>query len=403
MERCELMTLLFLHGMALAAWFVPMGAVLESADLGSLTPFAFAASAVAALLSPLFFGAMADRSVPPMQVLRWLSLGTAVLVGIVAWGIEAQWNRWSILLGIQLQSMLSVPTTSLTGSIVFARLSNSQRQFGSIRALGTLGWMAGCWLVSLLQLDASPRTFQVSALLWIVLSAYTLLLPKGQSLASGIGRWSLRERFGLDAWSLLKIPEHRVIFVTAALIAVPFAAFYPYTPVHMSDLGLRRTSAWMSLGQVAEVGVMFAIGGILTRWRLQWVILIGLVCGLFRYALYALNAPLPVLLGVGLHGFAYTFTYTSAQIYLAKEIDAAWRTRAQALLSMMTGGLGNLIGYLFTGGWYHYCDARGDTDWRLFWGGLSVLVVLVLLYFFANRSVARPTERLKELPAQPVP
>lgn len=71
-EGIELTALLFLHGMALASWFVPMGAVLESAQLRWLIPFAFAASATAALLSPLFFGAMADRSVPPIRVLRWL-------------------------------------------------------------------------------------------------------------------------------------------------------------------------------------------------------------------------------------------------------------------------------------------------------------------------------------------
>ncbi len=378
------MLLLFVHGMALASWFVPMGPVLESADLRDLIPFAFAASATAALSSPLFFGAMADRSVPPIQVLRWVSAGTAILMAIIAWSIENHWNPWSVLMLIQLQALLSVPTTSLTGSIVFARLSNSQRQFGSIRALGTVGWMCGCWLVSLLQVDASPHAFQISAGLWLVLSAYTLLIAKSASTPRTSGAITLRERFGLDALSLLKIREHRVIFATTALVAIPFAAFYPYTPAHMTDLGLERTSAWMSLGQVAEVGVMFAIGGILARWRLKWVILVGLICGVLRYGLFALDATTPVLFGVGLHGLAYTFTSISAQIYLAKKIDAAWRTRAQALLSMMTAGIGNLAGYLVTGGWKHFCDASGRTDWTLFWCGLSVIVVLVLVYFLIS-------------------
>lgn len=380
-ERGELMTLLFLHGMALAAWFVPMGSVLESAGLRSLTPFAFAASAVAALLSPLFFGAMADRSIPPIRVLRWISVGTAILAAVVAWGIEAGWNRWWVLLGIQLQSLLSVPTNSLTGSIVFSKLANSQRQFGSIRALGTLGWIAGCCLVSVMHLDASPRVFQLSALLWVVLSVFTLCIPQGDRIPKSLHRLTLRERFGLDALSLLRVPEHRVIFVTTALIAIPFAAFYPYTPAHMTDLGLQRTSAWMALGQVAEVAVMFGIGGILARWRLKWVILAGLICGVLRYGLYAIDSPVPVLLGVALHGLAYTFIFITSQIYLAQRIDTAWRTRAQALLSMLTGGIGNLVGYLCTGGWLHFCESEGVENWALFWGGLCLLVVLVVVYF----------------------
>ncbi|MCU0710117.1 MAG: MFS transporter, partial [Pirellula sp.] len=201
---------------------------------------------------------------------------------------------------------------------------------------------------------------------------------------------SLRERFGLDALSLLKIRDHRVIFATATLVAIPFAAFYPYTPAHMSDLGLQRTSAWMSLGQVIEVAVMIFIGGILARWSLKWVIVTGLVCGILRYVLYAQDAPVALVIGVCLHGLAYTFTYISAQIYLAEKIEAAWRTRAQALLSMMTGGIGNLVGYLLTGSWLSFCQNGELENWPLFWGGLSGLVLLVTVYFLRSFS------RLKE-------
>jgi MFS family permease len=384
LQRLELMTLLFVHGMALASWFVPMGAVLKSAELGSITPFAFAASAIAALMSPLFFGAMADRAVPPIRILRWVSLGTAILVAGTAKAIEDRWNGWSVLLLIQLQSLLSMPTTSLTGSIVFARLANSQRQFGAIRALGTAGWMVGCWLVSLFLYDTSPHAFYMSSLLWLGLSAYTLLLPNGQLSIAATGHMSLRERFGLDALALLKIRDHRVIFATVTLVAIPFAAFYPYTPAHMSDLGLLRTSAWMSLGQVIEVAVMVFIGGILARWSLKWVIVTGLACGILRYVLYAQDAPVLLVIGVCLHGLAYTFTYISAQIYLAEKIEAAWRTRAQALLSMMTGGIGNLVGYLLTGSWFSFCQDGELTDWPMFWGGLCGLVLLVTLYFLRS-------------------
>jgi len=37
------MVLLFLHGMALASWFVPLGKVLDAAGLDSIKPKAFAA------------------------------------------------------------------------------------------------------------------------------------------------------------------------------------------------------------------------------------------------------------------------------------------------------------------------------------------------------------------------
>jgi MFS family permease len=387
-ERIELTALLFLHGMSLGSWFVPMGAVLEAARLRWLIPFAFAASAIAALLSPLFFGAMADRSVPPIRVLRWLSFGSALFALGVGWGIREGWSPWLIWIGIQLQSLLSIPTASLTSSIVLSRLSHSHSQFGSIRAWGTIGWMAGCWLVSALYLDDQPVVFLWSAGLWITLGLFTLMLPAGDALPDAQKPVTLRERFGLDALALLIHPGHRVVFLTAAMVAVPFAAFYPYTPAHLSDLGLKRVSAWMSLGQVLEVGVLFAIGAILSRYGFRRVMALGLFCGVLRYVLYALDTPLGVLTGIALHGFAYTFIYISAQLYLAERIKVQWRTRAQALLSMMTGGIGNLTGYLLTGGWLAVCEYEGVPSWTPFWLGLCSLVVLVMIYF-ARSNIER--------------
>ena len=376
--------MLFLHGMALAAWFVPMGTVLQACGLGAWTPFAFGASAVAALLSPLFFGAMADRSVPPIQVLRWVSIGAGLLSLVTAFALKQQLGGLSIWLLIQLQALLSVPTNSLSGSIVLARVANAHGQFGAIRAMGTAGWMAGCWIVSGLELDASENTFALSGFLWFVLAAYTLLLPAGVVQSSSSGRLTLRQRFGLDALSLLKEHDHRVIFITAALVAIPFAAFYPYTPMHMKDLGMLRTSAWMSLGQVIEVVIMFAIGSVMVEWKLKRVILVGLSTGLLRYFFYAMDGQIPLLLGVGLHGLAYTFTYISTQIYLAKRIAPQWRTRAQALLSLLVGGIGNLTGYLVTGTWLAICTSGSDVNWQQYWIGLSLLVFAVLIYFAMN-------------------
>jgi MFS family permease len=380
-ERIEFTVLLFLHGMSLASWFVPMGTVLEGASLRWLIPLAFASSAIAALLSPLFFGALADRSVPPIRVLRWLSVGSAFFAFAVGWGIREGWSPWLIWIGIQLQSLLSVPTNSLTGSIVLSRLTQSHSQFGSIRAWGTIGWMAGCWVVSLLYIDKQPTAFLLSAGLWIVLALFTLRIPVGTTLPSAASPLTLRERFGLDALALLIDPNHRVVFLTAAFVAVPFAAFYPYTPAHLSDLGLHRTSAWMSLGQVLEVGVLLAIGAILSRWGFKRVIALGLCFGILRYALYALDTPWTVLSGIALHGFAFTFTYISTQLYLAERIKIQWRARAQALLSMMTGGIGNLVGYLLTGGWLAVCERHGGTAWTVYWLGLCGLVGLVMVYF----------------------
>ncbi len=394
-EEVELMGLLFLHGMAFASWLVPLGSVLDNSNLGSIKPMAFASFAIAAFLSPLFFGAMADRSVPPAKVLRWISIATAATVLLVAWSIESKVSGWIILLVIQSQALFCSPTSSLAGSIVFSQLIRSKRQFGSIRSLGTIGWMVGCWVVSILHFDSTPNAFYVSGFLWLLFALFTLRLPHEAVLSSSSQRLTLRERFGWDALSLLKDHDHRVVFVTAALVAIPFAAFYPFTPPHLTSLGLERVSAWMSLGQVSEVIALIFIGGILRRWDFKIVVAAGIGFGVLRYFLYATNSTIPVLIGLALHGVAFTFTYISTQIYLAERIEPAWRTRAQALLSLMTAGLGNLAGYLGCGAWFSICKTDDIANWSSFWAGLCVLVMIVLVYFFVSYegSTSKPTPR----------
>ena len=58
-EYAELVALFFIHGAALGMWFVPLSAVLDAHGLRSIKPFAFATSALAAIISPLIFGAIA--------------------------------------------------------------------------------------------------------------------------------------------------------------------------------------------------------------------------------------------------------------------------------------------------------------------------------------------------------
>lgn len=397
-QRIELMSLLFLHGMALGSWFVPLSSVLDQSRLSGLKPWAFAASALAAMLSPLFFGAMADRSVPPAKVLRWISLATAACASLTAKCIEAECPLWLIWVVIQVQSIFCSPTSSLSGSIVFSRLGGSQKQFGSIRALGTIGWMAGCWTTSLMQLDSSPRSFYVSAILWVGLALYTGILP-GEQNVNAQPRLTLSQRFGFDALSLLKTPNHRVVFLTAALINIPFAAFYPYTPPMLSELGLTSISAWMSIGQITEVFALVAISSILHRWQLRWVILAGICFGVVRYGLYATGIRWAVLTGLALHGLAFTFTFICAQIYLAEKIEPGWRTRAQALLSFMTSGFGNLAGYLVTGAWLRWntrpSGGGQSIDWFTYWSGLALIVLAVLLYFGFSYKVQGPEEIAK--------
>jgi len=362
---------------------VPLSTVLDAHGLGGLRPYAFATSAVAAFVSPLLFGAMADRRYAPVLVLRWLAVATAVAMALAATAIRLGWPPLVILACIQLHAIFSSPTWSLASTIVLARLADAKRQFGPLRAMATLGWMAGCWVVSAADADASTLAGYGGSLVWLGVAWFSRYLPSVTPVAAA-GRLTLRQRFGLDALALLRVREHRVVFVSAALFAMPLAAFYACTPPHLRELGLRHTSGWMTLGQVTEMGAMFALAALLATWRFKVIFAAGLVAGLVRYVLCAMDGVGWVLAGVFLHGLAFTLCFITAQIYLDQQVEPAWRARAQALMTMLNSGVGNLVGYLGSGWWLEYCRRPDGTRWSLFWGGLAVPILLVIVYFLGS-------------------
>lgn len=142
---------------------------------------------------------------------------------------------------------------------------------------------------------------------------------------------------------------------------------------------------------------MFSLGALLLKWRLKWIFACGLAFGLLRFALCALNGTVWVLAGVLLHGCSYALVLITAQIYLEQRVDSTWRARAQALLTLMTSGVGNLVGYLGTGWWFSSCTDPLGTRWSLFWGGLSVVVGVVMAYFLtAYRGIGSSFLRAKQ-------
>jgi nucleoside transporter len=379
-EFAELGALFFIQWMGLAAWMVPLTLVLRAHGLESIQPFAFATSALASITSPLFFGAVADRQMAPARVLRWLCVATAVAMLVVNAAIELRWPAITVLALIQVYAFCVAPTTSLSTTVAMTELRDPRREFGPVRAMGTAGWMAGCWLISLLHADSSTLAGFSSAAMWLGLAAFTLLLPALPPPQSA-QHLTLTQRLGLDALSLLKQSDHRVVFLTAALFSIPLAAFYPYMPSNMSDAGFTRPAAWMSLAQTTEIAAMFALGAWLARWRLKWILMAGLGFGFLRYGLFAFNKPAWMLVGVVMHGMVYTLFFTTAQIYVNERMDHAWRTRAQALLTLMTSGVGNFFGYLGCWVWFRACGRAAGTDWRLFWAGLATAVAAVTIYF----------------------
>ena len=376
--HADLMLLFFFQAMAGAIWVVPLGAVLKAHGYPEVWPYAFGCTALAAILSPLIFGALADRHIAPAVVLRWLAAVSGVLV-VCSWiGIRAHCSALLLIALMLVLALCVAPMNSIIPSIVFLRLKNESRRFGPLRSLGTMGWIAGCWLISLSLSDASINSLLFCAAAYLVLIPVSFLVPTipplnpGQSLT-----W--HERLGLDALVLLKDPGLRVVFVMCTLLCIPSAVFYPVTPLYLDTLGFHHNSAWMTLGQVTEVIALISLSGL--RVMSRGIFLAGLILSVVRFAFCALGLGGFLLAGIALHGFSLMLVLVAAQIYVGQRVDFSWQVRAQALFGVLTTGLGSLVGFLCSGWWFRACTTSRGVSWGEFWWGCAVVSVGIVIYF----------------------
>jgi MFS family permease len=399
MRWAELSLLFFIQAAAIGAWLVPMGGVLDGSALSGLKPLAFATSAVAAFVSPLIFGSIADRRSAPVLVLRWLAAATALSIALAAFAVERHAPAWLVLTTIQLQALCAAPTWSLTTSIVFSRLADSSRQFGPLRSLGSIGWMAGCWVTSAIGGDTSIRSWMASTVLWSGVVVLTFWIPQTPPRVNR-SRLTLAQMLGWDAMVLLRCADHRAVFLATALFTIPLAAFYPYTPSQLRHLGLDHVTAWMTLAQTTEVAAMLFLSRITPWLTLKWTLAAGIAFGLIRFAFCALDSPFWVLLGLSLHGVSFTLVFITAQIYLEQKVAPEWRVRAQSLMSFLIGGVGNLLGFLGSGALFAFSQNRSHTPWPLFWGSLSAIIACILVFFVLTYRESRGASATAQPPSR---
>jgi hypothetical protein len=327
---------------------------------------------VAAFVSPLLVGSFADRSIPPVKLLRWLYWLSGFWLMAMFAVIDRGWGGGAMLTCMQLHSLCFSPCASLLASIALVALHYPGVEFGPMRMWATVSWV--------LAADTSVLSGYVAGGVLITLGFATYLLPAWQvPIVAKARNW--KEVFGLDALALLRHPDHRTILITATLIGMPLAAFYPYTPLQLTALGVGHPTATMSLGQTTEVVALLTLAALLCRVRLKWAILLGLMFGVARLALFALNTRTALLIGITLHGACYVLVVVMAQIYLAERVERAMQARAQALFAMLTSGVSNLLGYLGTGSWFLLMTNNGVTRWSLYWSGLCATTVAITVYF----------------------
>lgn len=333
---------MFLEFAILGAWlplvFGYLGAdgLNFSATGQSIVLLAFPATAIVAV----FFGnKFADRNFAAERFLAFSQFVSALAL----LGMFAITDRTWFTLLMWVHCLFYVPTLSITNSIAFGAMANAKRDFGKVRMGGTVGWIVACWPMVFL-LDNDPMTaryiFLLAGVISLIFAAYSLWLPHTppnrdtQSVA-----W-------LKAVKSLAIPFVAVLWLVTMLDSTIHDTYFLWADGYLTSIGIQQRWVMpiMSVGQVAEIATMSALGFFLARFGWRTTLIVGGVGQVIKFGLFAFwPTPAAAIVAIFLHGLCHAFFFATVFIFVDEFLPTEDRSTTQGLFNLMSFGGGPII------------------------------------------------------------
>ena len=414
--KFRLTLLNFLEFAVWGAYLTSMGTYLAGVGLGPHIGWFYSVQGVVSIFMPALMGILADRWIEGQRVLSLChALAGVFMIAASMYGYQAGSEvQFGTLFSLYTLSVaFFMPTIALSYSVAYSALEkaglDTVKAFPPIRVWGTVGFIITMWIVDLCGLQATPGQWMVSGCLSLVMTAYSLTMPR-MKIEKGSGQQkTLFEAFGLNAFRLFLNPRMAMFLVFAMLLgfclqisngyANPFITSFGSIEEYQSTFGVQHANILISLSQISETLCILLIPFFLSRFGIKKVVLIALLGWVFRFGFFGLGNPGSgvwlFLLSMIVYGVAFDFFNISGSLFVNQETDISIRSSAQGLFMMMTNGLGAFIGtlvaqavinhYVFTpqaaGATGAEVVAGWQTSWFIFAGYTLVVAILFALLF----------------------
>ena len=375
---------MFLMHMTIGMWLPSLPNILKAYDARWAVAYVFIFTQVMGILSSLLFATLSDRKIGAQKLFGYLSFIAGGFQWLAFSSLEWNWYPSWFLFFQSCSALAAAPMIPLITKIKLANLSNPEKSFPLYSLCGTVGWLSAGLIVSGLGLDTSATTGRISAGIYALLGFVSFLLPSTPPEDVTSRGW--KAALGLEAFSLMKNRELRVIYLASMLIWISYTSFFMFAPEMLISFGSQYPAAQMTLGQATEIVAMLSLSILAGRYRIQSLMILSMLMGLARFMLLALSGAtglLPIIwLGIALHGPIYVFMNISGRIFIDRNTPPGLRGQAQALHSLLTINLAGILGSLFCEQVYRHTVLVSPESWSELWGVMAVFALIPLAYFF---------------------
>lgn len=387
--KMQLMLMMFLQFFVWGAWYGQMSVYLgkQLNATGDQIGSAYLAFSIAMLISP-FIGAVADRYFAAQKVLGILNLIGAVLLYALSQVTNADSFFWVILA----YCLCFAPCIALTSSIAMRQMTNPEKDFPSIRVMGTVAWVAVTNIVGLMKVGDQVTIFQISMFTSLVLGLLAFTLPNTPPRATG--PVNVGQIIGADAFVLFKDRSFVVFFLASIAICIPLSFYYAFANPSLRASGMDFVENKMSLGQVSEVVFMLLIPLAFSKLGVKNMLAVGLVAWIIRFLCFGYGTASTewiLFAAILLHGVCFDFFFVTGQIYTDSKAGEKIKAQAQGLITLATYGIGMGIGSWLSGKVVAtYTNTEKITNWLNVWtvpAGIAAVVLVVFLLLFRENKM----------------
>ena len=399
MTKVNLSVLMLLEFLIWGAWFVTMGTYLGNLGFtGGQIGNAYITTAIAAIISPIFVGMIADKFFPAQRIMGILHLAGAALMYWVSTITSPGLFFWALLA----YALCYMPTLALANAIAFNQMKDSEKEFPVIRAIGTLGWIVVGLFIGFSRLEATNVPMLIAAGTSLLLGLYAFALPHTPPKGAG-QKVTLVDILGIEALRLMKDRYFAVFVIASLLVAMTTSFYFGFANLYFNDSGMQYTAAIMTGGQFSEAIFIALLAFFFSRLGIKTIMTLGMLAWSVRYFLMAFGGnemPGVVLwyLAIIIHGLCFGFFFIAGQVYVEKVAPKAIQASAQGFIALVTFGVGSALGAKFSGLVVDLYTTEAGRDWTTIWLIPAVISLVVGILFFLFFKV-KPAEIPDAAPA----